>query len=128
MYKKPVQPDDTFWRLEAAIKPGKFDDFIAVAQDLFVSMDGEAGTLGYGYYLNEDKTVCHIHEHYRDSEGLRAHGEKFARVFSERFMAACTVTHFVLYGEPDAAAKEMMAQYGATYMTRIKPLSEVMGS
>ena len=67
MYKKPVQADDTFWRLEVNINPGKLDDFIAVAHDLFRTMDGEAGTLGYGDYLNDDKTVWHIHEHYRDS-------------------------------------------------------------
>jgi hypothetical protein len=60
MYKKPVQADDTFWRLEVNINPGKLDDFIAVAHDLFRTMDGEAGTLGYGYYLSDDKTVCHI--------------------------------------------------------------------
>jgi hypothetical protein len=26
MYKKPVQADDTFWRLEVSINPGKLDD------------------------------------------------------------------------------------------------------
>lgn len=92
MYKKPVQADDTFWLLEVNINPGKLDDFIAVAHDLFRTMDGEAGTLGYGDYLNDDKTVCHIHEHYRDSEGLKSHADNFGKVFAMRFMAACTPT------------------------------------
>jgi quinol monooxygenase YgiN len=33
-------------------------------------MDEEPGTLDYEYYLSADRTVCHIHERYRDSEGL----------------------------------------------------------
>ena len=43
MYKKPVQADDTFWRLEVAINPGKLNDFIAVAHDLFRTMDVPTG-------------------------------------------------------------------------------------
>jgi len=46
MYKKPIQPDDAFWRLEVDINPGKLSDFIAVAHDLFRTMDAEGGTLG----------------------------------------------------------------------------------
>ena len=124
MYKKPVQADDTFWRLEVNINPGKLDDFLAVAHDLFRTMDGEAGTLGYGYYLSDDKTVCHIHEHYRDSEGLKSHAEYFGKVFAERFMAACTPTKLILYGTPNAEAKAIMEQYGAIYYTKIQHYSE----
>jgi hypothetical protein len=124
VYKKPVQADDTFWRLEVNINPGKLDDFIAVAQDLFRTMDGEAGTLGYGDYLNDEKTVCHIHEHYRDSEGLKSHADNFGKVFGMRFMAACTPTKLILYGTPNAAAKAVMEQYGAIYFTKIHHYSE----
>ena len=124
MYKKPVQADDTFWRLEVNINPGKLDDFIAVAHDLFRTMDGEAGTLGYGDYLNDDKTVCHIHEHYRDSEGLKSHADNFGKVFAMRFMAACTPTKLILYGTPNDAAKAVMEQYGAIYFTKIHHYSE----
>jgi quinol monooxygenase YgiN len=124
VYKKPVQPDDTFWRLEVNINPGKLDDFIAVAHDLFRTMDGEAGTLGYGYYLNDDKTVCHIHEHYRDSKILIVHAENFGKVFAERFMAACTPSKLILYGTPSATAKEVMKQYGATYFTKVEHYNE----
>jgi quercetin dioxygenase-like cupin family protein len=125
MYKKPVQPDDTFWRLEVNINPGKLNDFISVAHDLFRTMDAEGGTLGYGYYLNDDKSVCHIHEHYRDSEGLIAHATNFGNVFPERFITACTPTKLTLYGAPNAAAKAIMAQYGAIYFTKIEHYSEV---
>jgi beta-alanine degradation protein BauB len=124
VYKKPVQPDDTFWRLEVNINPGKLDAFIAVAHDLFRTMDAEGGTLGYGYYLNDDKTICHIHEHYRDSEGLIAHATNFGVVFAERFMATCTPTKLILYGVPNAAAKAIMQQYGAIYFTKIEHYSE----
>jgi quinol monooxygenase YgiN len=123
MYKKPPQPDEAFWRLEVKINPGKLQDFLSVARDLMATMDQEPGTLGYGYYLSDDKTVCHIHEHYRDSVGLAAHAENFGRVFAERFMAACTPTHFNVYGQPNAAAKAILAQYGPSYLTKIEPSS-----
>jgi quinol monooxygenase YgiN len=124
VYKKPVQADDTFWRLEVNINPGKLDDFIAVAHDLFRTMDGETGTLGYGDYLNDDKTVCHIHEHYRDSEGLKSHADNFGKVFAMRFMAGCTPTKLILYGTPNAAAKAVMEQYDAIHFTKIHHYSD----
>jgi len=95
-----------------------------VAHDLFRTMDAEGGTLGYGYNLNDDKTVCHIHEHYRDSEGPIAHATNFGNVFAERFMAACTPTKLILYGAPNTAEKAIMEQYGAIYFTKIRHYSE----
>lgn len=124
MYKKPIQPDDTFWRLEVNINPGKLEDFISVAHDLFRTMDDEPGTLGYGYYFNDEKTVCHIHEHYRDSDGLKSHAENFGKVFAGRFNEACTPTKLILYGTPSDAAKAVMEQYGAIYFTKIEHYSE----
>src|ERR1700759_1198101 len=110
MSKKPPQPDEAFWRLEVDIKPGKLIDFLSVAHDLMTTMDEEPGTLDYEYYLNDDKTVCHIHERYRDSAGLVTHASKFGLVYSERFMAACTPTRFIVYGEPNADSKSILGQ------------------
>ena len=44
MYKKPVQADDTFWRLEVDINPGKLDDFIGVAHDLFLQIGNRSSS------------------------------------------------------------------------------------
>jgi quinol monooxygenase YgiN len=120
MSKKPTQPDEAFWRLEVEIKPGKLEDFLSVARDLMDTMDEEPGTLDYEYYLSADKTVCHIHERYRDSEALITHAENFGRVFSERFMQACSPTRFNVYGAPNDTAKAVLAQYGPTYLTKFR--------
>jgi hypothetical protein len=88
------------------------------------TMDEEPGTLDYEYYLSPDKSVCHIHERYRDSAGLIAHASNFDRVFSQRFMAACTPTRFIVYGVPNDDAKAILAQYGPTYFSEIKHPSE----
>jgi hypothetical protein len=84
------------------------------------TMDEEPGTLDCEYYLNADKTVCHIHERYRDSAGLITHAENFGSVFSERFMQACNPTRFNVYGTPNEAAKAVLAQYDPTYFTKIR--------
>lgn len=39
-----------------------------------VTRDDVVAVYGYGYYLSDDKSVGHIHEHYRDSENLKARG------------------------------------------------------
>ena len=118
--KKPTQPDEAFWRLEVEIKPGKLEDFLSVARDLMDTMDEESGTLDYEYYLSADKTVCHIHERYRDSVGLITHAENFGRVFSERFMQACNPVRFNVYGTPNDAAKAVLAQYVPAYFTKFR--------
>ena len=120
MSKKPTQPDEAFWRREVEIKRGKLEDFLSVARDLMDTMDEEPGTLYYECYLSADKTVCHIHERYRDSDGLITHAEDFGRVFSERFKQTCNPTRFNVYGAPNDAAKAVLAQYGPTYFTKFR--------
>jgi quinol monooxygenase YgiN len=120
MNKKPASRDEVFWRLEVEIKRGKLEDFLSVARDLMDIMDEESGTLDYEYCLNADKTVCHIHERYRDSVGLITHAENFGRVFSERFMQTCNPTRFNVYGTPNDAAKTILAQYGPTYFIKFR--------
>jgi hypothetical protein len=56
---------------------------------------------------------------------LKSHAENFGKKFAERFMAACTPTALILYGTPNAAAKAVMAQYGAVYFTKLQHYSEI---
>ena len=119
MDKKSPRPSEIFWIYEVAITPGKLDDFISVAHDLMATMEQEPGTLEYRYSLNADRTVCHIYERYRDSEGLLAHAENFGRAYSERFMQACAPSRFSVYGIPRDDAKALLGQYGAAFFSNI---------
>jgi quinol monooxygenase YgiN len=119
MSKLPHQAGEISWQYEVEIVPGKLDDFISVARGLFATMDQEPGTLDYNYYLSPDNTVCHIYEHYRDSDSLVAHADNFRNVFAERFMAACTPKRLSVYGTPSDPVKAVLAQYGAVFFSTI---------
>jgi hypothetical protein len=124
MYKKPIQPDDAFRRLEVDINPGKLSDFIAVAHDLFRTMDAEGGHVGL--WLLSQRRQDRL-PHPRALPRLRgpiAHSTNFGNVFAERVMAACTPTKLILYGAPNTAEKAIMEQYGAIYFTKIRHYSE----
>jgi len=106
--------NQVYWLLEVAILPGKLDDFRAVARDLIASTEPEPGTLDYEWNLNEDHTICHIFERYRDSEAMIEHVEGFGR-FAERFMKACRPTRFAVYGNPSDEAKAALGDLHPAY-------------
>jgi quinol monooxygenase YgiN len=106
--------NQVYWLLEAAILPGKLDDFRAVARDLIAATEPEPGTFDYEYNLNADNTVCHIFERYRDSEAMIEHVHGF-HAFAGRFMQACRPTAFHVYGTPSDEAKAMLADLHPAY-------------
>jgi quinol monooxygenase YgiN len=108
-------PDETYWRIEVEILPGKLDEFRCVVSDLIASSAKEPGTLNYDWYFNTDNTICHTYERYRDSEAVIAHGTTFGTQFVDRFLAACRQTGLDVYGSPNAEAKALLDGYGATY-------------
>jgi quinol monooxygenase YgiN len=108
--------DQIYWILEVAILPGKLEDFRGVARDLVASTEPEAGTLGYEWCLNEEKTVCRIYERYAHADAVLIHVRGFA-AFAGRFMAACQPTSFHVYGTPNDAVKAALADLNPTYFS-----------
>lgn len=104
----------TYWVLEVAILPGQLDNFRAVAKDLIAATQSEPGTLNYEWNLSADGTVCHIYERYRDSAALLTHVQSFAP-FAERFLQACRLARFDVYGSPNEEAKAALADFQPTY-------------
>jgi quinol monooxygenase YgiN len=113
-----AEPDETFWRIEVEILPGKLEEFRAVVRDLIASSKQEPGTLDYDWYFNADNTACHTYERYRNSAAVIAHGTTFGARFVERFLKTCRTTGLDVYGSPNAAAKELLAGYGPTFYTK----------
>jgi len=108
--------EQIYWVLEVAILPGQLDHFRAVARDLISKTESEPGTLGYEWNLNDDKTVCHIYERYKNSDALVAHVQSFG-AFAERFLQACRPTRFHVYGTPNEAAKAALADLHPLYFS-----------
>jgi quinol monooxygenase YgiN len=119
MSKKFPAPEEVFWIYEVAINPGKTEDFVSLARDLMATMEDEPGTVEYRYSLNADKSICHIYERYRDSDGLIAHADNFGRAFSERFTETCSPSRFSVYGAPDDRVRSILDQYGAAFLSNI---------
>jgi quinol monooxygenase YgiN len=104
------------WLLEVAIHPGQEGNFRGVANDLIASTKSEPGVLAYEWNLNEDGTVCHIYESYRDSAAIQSHHQSFA-TFAERFMQACRPTRFNVYGAPSDEVKAGLAGLNPVYFS-----------
>jgi quinol monooxygenase YgiN len=111
-----------YWILEVEILPRQLENFRAVARDLIASTEHEPGTLGYEWNLNDDGTVCHIYERYKNSEALVTHVHGFG-AFAERFMQACRPTRFHIYGNPSEDAKATLADFGPVYFSPIGSIS-----
>ena len=106
------------WLLEVSIRPGKLDDFRAVARDLIANTQPEPGTLDYEWNLSPARTTCHIFERYQDSAAMLKHVEGFGN-FAARFLASCQPTRFSVYGQPNAEAKAALADLGPVFFTEL---------
>jgi hypothetical protein len=76
----------------------------------------EPPTLNYEWYIGEDDGVVHIFEKYADSDAMIAHVNGFLEKWAGRFLACVDVTRFTVYGNPSAAARELLAGFGPTYL------------
>lgn len=111
---------NVFWIFELTIKEGQLKNL----KDLMVEMvdatkANEPGTIAYEWMINEDNTICHIHERYADSEATLAHLSTFVEKYAGRLMETGDATRFEVYGNPSDAVKEALAGFGGVYLTPI---------
>ena len=107
------------WNLELNIKPGKFDDFKTLMEEMSVATKtNEPGALNYEWFVNADNTVCHIYERYVDSNAVMTHMGNFQN-FADRFWDALEATRFMVYGPASDQVKEALGGAGASFMEGI---------
>lgn len=104
------------WVVEVAVKPGALDSLKELMEELVAAAREEPGTLGYEWYVSEDGGTVHVFERYADSEATIVHNTAFAERWAARFLAAVEPTRFTVYGQPSAAAREILDGFGATYL------------
>ena len=112
------------WIVELAIKPGKYDDFLEMMNELIESAHLEAGTLNYEWNINDDKTRCHVYERYTDSEAAMIHSRTFEEKFAEKVLSIVDVANFTVYGNPNDEVKETLSEFGAVFMSSIGGFSK----
>ncbi len=109
--------ENIFWLFEATIKPGQYDNFQTVMEEMIASTKQEPGTSNYEFFLNEDRTICHIYERYADSEAALMHVGAFGANFADRFLSCVAPTKFMVYGPASDELKGILGGFGAEYMT-----------
>ena len=108
--------DIVSWNLQTSVREGQ----LSAARDLMPEMveatRGEAGTLGYEWFLGGDGTVCHIYERYADSDAALIHLGNFGAKFAERFLQFFEPTALFVYGEPSDEVRAALDGFGAVYL------------
>lgn len=84
------------------IHSGKLDEFNTIAAACMKNTrEKDTGTLQYDWFYNQDQTICHVRERYRDSEALLEHianlGANFGQLLSVVDFSA------EVYGSPSEA-------------------------
>ena len=108
---------DTFsWNLQMSVREGQLGDARDLMAEMVEATRGEAGTLGYEWFLGADGTVCHIHERYADSDAAMVHLGNFGAKFAERFLQCFEPTGLFVYGDPSDEARAALDGFGAVYL------------
>jgi quinol monooxygenase YgiN len=91
------------------INEGKLDEYKRLsAQAMEIVRTKEPGTLQYDTYFNDDESECVVIERYRDSEAAIEHAANLREV-SEAVLAAVSVVHGEILGEPSAELRAKLA-------------------
>jgi len=117
--------DQISWPVELAVKPGQIDNFRALTTEMVESTGQVAGVLNYERFVSADGNFVHVYERYTDSAAAVAHLQRFTKNFSGRFMTMVERTHFIVFGNPSDELRELLDQFGATYLT---PFGAILNS
>ena len=108
--------DTVSWNLQMSVREGQLSNARELMPEMVESTRGEAGTLGYEWFLGADGTVCHVNERYADSDAVMAHLGNFGAKFAERFLGCFEPTGLSVYGEPSDEARAALDGLGAVYL------------
>jgi quinol monooxygenase YgiN len=108
--------DQVSWHVELAVKSGQINNFRALTTEMMESTRAEAGVLNYERFISDDGNFVHVYERYANSAAAIEHLHTFTKKFSERFMTMVDRTHFTVFGNPTDELRELLDQFGATYL------------
>ena len=114
--------DQISLHVELAVKPGQIANFRALTTEMVESTRHEAGVLNYERFVSADGNFVHVYERYTDSAAAVAHLQRFTKNFSGRFMTMVERIHFTVFGNPNDELRELLDQFGATYLTPFSDL------
>jgi quinol monooxygenase YgiN len=109
--------EEVFWILECAVRPNQLENLKELMEEMVAAtMANESGALNYQWFMSPDSAYCHLFERYADSAATVQHLQAFREQFAARFMDALEVKRFMVYGQPDDAARKALGKMGARIM------------
>ena len=108
--------NEIYYVVTAKVKPGKFADFKQVVAPLVAATAQEPGSNAYDYSVDDQQSVVHIVESYRDSQAVIDHITGTFAPFADDFGSCVDIESFVVYGHPDNSARVVLDGFGSKYM------------
>jgi hypothetical protein len=81
--------ENVYWVIEVAIKPGRFEEFKALASTMVeATQKNELGALNYEWALSDDQKSCHVYERYQNSAASHGPPKVIWRTFCRAISGA----------------------------------------
>ncbi len=112
----PAMGTEVAWLVELSVHTGALETVQALMAEMVTSARGEAGNLGYAWYVSADVRTVAMYERYADDAAVLAHQAKFAARFAERFLGAMTPTRYTVFGAPGEAVGAAWRDFDPIYL------------
>ena len=108
-------PENLHIKAEFSIKPENLTEFITAIRELSkVVEETEPTTIEYLFYLNENKTTCHVHESYLDSRAAITHNDNpSSKKILKKIFKVATINKVDVYGTPNEELKKLLSNMNA---------------
>ena len=105
------------WIVEAKIKTGQKENFIAVMNEIVAATEAEHGTLNYQYYVSDEGDLL-VYERFSDVESAHIHVNNWDN-FAERWVDAAEPKRMVHLGD---LPEDLRERHAALSPLWLKPL------
>ena len=103
------------------VLPGQMDNFKQVAAKVIAGVaEKEPGTLMYEWSMRSDQKTFDAVELYQSSDAVVAHVKHVLSEFGKELGQVQKEVQFMVYGSPDAQAKQVLADLNPVYATPIE--------
>ena len=102
------------------VLPGQIDNFRQLVPKLVAAEAEEPGTLVYEWSFHPDQKTYNVMEVYQNSDALAAHFKNLTSTgFLKELGQVRKITNGIVFGSPDARAKELLARLDPVYTSHI---------
>ena len=102
------------------VLPGQMDNFRQLVPRLVAAVAEEPGTLVYEWSFHPDQKTYNVMEVYQNSDALAAHFKNLTNTgFLKELGQVRKITNGIVFGSPDAQAKELLARLDPVYTSHI---------